>query len=139
MLIDKTKKFDFMLLEAIDEALSTLGESIKKSVYFHLEASYKIKRHEIPNEIDRFSDSLDKMFGSGARFLEILIIKRFYPKIQITCDWHGPEFVIPNLSFKEYLELVKKEYCKEKIKGNMEFFIDETHQELVSETMPSNY
>ena len=139
MSIDKIKKFDFMLLEAIDEALSTLGESIKKSVYFHLETSYKIKRHEIPNEIDRFSDSLDKMFGSGARFLEILIIKRFYPKIQITCDWHGPQYVIPNLSFKEYIELVRKEFCKEKIKEKMEFFIDETQQEYVSETIPNNF
>ena len=135
---DKTKKFDFMLLEAIDEALSTLGESIKKSVYFHLEVTYKMKRAEIPNEIVRFSDSLDKMFGTGARFIEILVIKRFYPKIQVTCDWQGPEYVIPNLSFKEYVELVRKEYCKSKIKGKVEFFIDETHQEIVSETIPSN-
>jgi hypothetical protein len=135
---DKTRKFDFILLEAIDEALTTLGESIKKSVYFHLEVTYKMKRPEIPNEIERFSDSLDKMFGAGARFIEILIIKRFYPKIQVTCEWQGPEFILPNLTFKEYVELVKKEYCKSKIKGTVEFFIDETNQEYVSETIPNN-
>jgi hypothetical protein len=136
---EKTKKFDFILLEAIDEALITLGESVKKSVYFHLETSYQMKRHQIPNELARFSDSLDKMFGSGARFLEILIIKRFYPKIQTTCNWQGPEYVIPNLSFTEYIQLMKKEYCKEKIKGEMEFFIDETDKNYVSQSIPNTY
>ncbi len=130
---EKTQKYDFMLLEAIDEALTTIGESVKKSVYFHLETTYQVKRPEIPKEIDRFSDALDKMFGAGARFIEILIIKKFYPKIQVTCDWQGPEFIIPNLSFKEYIEMTRKEYCKIKIKGKMEFFIDETNQEYVSE------
>jgi hypothetical protein len=130
---EKAKKFNFMLLESIDEALSTLGESVKKSVYFHLEVTYKIRRQEIPNEITNFSDSLDKMFGLGARYLEILIIKKFYPKIQLTCDWEGPEFIIPNLSFKEYIDMMKKHYCKAAIKGKMEFFIDDTNQEYVTE------
>jgi hypothetical protein len=131
---DKINKFDFMLLEAIDEALSTLGESVKKSVYFHLEATYNIKREQVPEEVGRFSDSLDKMFGLGARYLEILIMKQFYPKIQISCDWQGPEFVIPNLSFREYIELMRKAYSKERLKGKMEFFIDGTNQEYVSKT-----
>ncbi len=130
---DKSKKFDFMLLEAIDEALTTLGESVKKSVYFHLETTYKIKRHQIPTEIDEFSNSLDKMFGLGARYIEILIMKKFYPKIQITCDWQGPEYIIPTLSFKEYIELIRKEYNKAKINGKIEFFVDATNQEYVTQ------
>ena len=104
----KTKKFDFILLEAIDEALSALGESVKKSVYFHLEISYNIQRHEIPTKVADFSDAIDKIFGLGARYLEILIMKKFYPKIQVTCNWTGPEFIIPDLAFKEYIELMRK-------------------------------
>ncbi|MGD6934241.1 MAG: hypothetical protein ACQCN5_08550 [Candidatus Bathyarchaeia archaeon] len=128
---DKPKKFEFMLLEAIDEALNTLGESVKKSVYFHLETTYEIKRHQIPSKISEFSNALDKMFGLGARYIEILIMKKFYPKIQITCNWQGPEYIIPTLSFKEYIELIRKEYCKVKIKGQIEFLIA-TNQEYVS-------
>ena len=133
MLKDKSKKFEFILLEATDEALSTLGESVKKAIYFHLETTYKMKRTQIPQDIDGFSETLEKMFGLGARHIEILIMKQLYPKIQITCNWQGPEFILPNLSFKEYIELMRKEYSKTKIKGTMEFFIDATDQQCTSE------
>ncbi len=123
-----------MLLEAIDEALNTLGESVKKSVYFHLEATYKIKRHEIPRKLEEFSNSLDKMFGLGARYIELLIMKKFYPKIRLTCYWQGPEFIIPDLSFKKYIDLMRNEYNKMRIKGKMEFFIDAPSQEHVSQS-----
>jgi hypothetical protein len=130
----KAKKFDFMLLEAIDEALSALGESVKKSVYFHLEISYNIQRNEIPNKIAEFSDSLDKMFGLGARYLEILIIKKFYPKIQVTFNWPGPEFIIPDLAFKECIELMEKQFRKQAEKAKIEFFIDDCrNKECVAE------
>jgi hypothetical protein len=129
---DKPNKFDFMLLEAIDEALNTLGDSVKRSVYFHLETTYKIERQKIPQKIDEFSNSLDKMFGLGARYIEILIMKKFYPKIQIACDWQEPEFIIPELSFKDYIELMKKEHNKTRKKDQMEFFINDTTQEYVS-------
>jgi hypothetical protein len=131
---EKSIKFDLMLLEAIDEAFSSLGESVKKSVYFHLENTYLVKRPQIPHEINGFSNALDKMFGLGARYLEILIMRRFYPKIKVSCDWQGPEFIIPSLSFKEYIDLVRSQYCKVKIKGQIEFLIDAVDQEYVSET-----
>lgn len=114
-----------MLLEAVDEALNTLGESIKKSVYFHLEETYRIKRVEIPDRTSEFSDALEKMFGLGSRYLEILVMKKFYPKIQITCDWPKPNYVTPNLSFKEYIELMRGEFGKQSVKMKMEFFIDD--------------
>lgn len=121
----KSNKFNFMLLEAVDEALSTLGEGIKKSVYFHLEETYRINRLEIPGKIAEFSDALEKMFGLGSRYIEILVMKKFYPKIQITCDWPTPDFVIPDLSFKEYIELMRGEFGKQSVKMKMEFFIDD--------------
>ncbi len=130
---EKSKKFDFMLLEAVDEALSILGESVKKSVYFHLEETYKIKRYEIPNKIEEFSDALEKMFGIGARYLEILVMKKFYPKIQITCDWPKPEYIVPELAFKEYIELMREQFSKQ-VKGKVEFFIDDgINKEYVTE------
>jgi hypothetical protein len=130
----KANKFDFMLLEAIDEALSTLGESIKESVYFHLQETYRLKRVEIPSRIDAFSDALEKMFGLGSRYLEILIMKKFYPKIQLTCE-PKTSFAKPDLSFKMYIELMRGEFIKRAVKTNMEFFIiDYNKEECVAET-----
>ena len=130
----KSNRFNFMLLEAVDEALSTLGESIKKSVYFHLEETYGINRSEIPDKIAEFSDALEKMFGLGSRYLEILVMKQFYPKIQITCDWPKPDCIIPDLSFKEYIELMRGEFIKQAVKTRMEFFInDYSNKECVAE------
>jgi hypothetical protein len=34
---------------------------------------------------------------------------------------------------------MKKEYCKEKIKGEIEFFIDETDKNYVSQSIPNTY
>jgi uncharacterized short protein YbdD (DUF466 family) len=121
---EKSSKFNFMLLEAVDEALSILGESIKKSVYFHLDETYNIDRHEIPIKISEFSDSLEKMFGVGSRYIEILVIKQFYPKIQLTCDCQTNSLT-QGLSFKEYVELMRKEFSKHSLKTKMEFFIED--------------
>ena len=39
-----TKNFEQILLEAIDEALLSLGENVKTSIYFHLDDLFKIKK-----------------------------------------------------------------------------------------------
>jgi len=44
-------RYEKVFIEAVDDGLSILGESAKKSVYFHLERIYGIKkkRHSIQN------------------------------------------------------------------------------------------
>ena len=98
------------LLEAIDEAFSSLGESIKTAIYFHLENSMGIKKREIPFRIDDFQNALEKIFGLGARLLEILFIKNLHEKIKTTYKWDMPRWVVPELTFQEYLHLVKMEF-----------------------------
>ena len=61
-------------MEAIDEALSSLGESVKQSIYFHIENKF-VARNEIPENIEDFQGGLEKIFGAGAQFIEILIMK----------------------------------------------------------------
>ena len=73
--------FDKLLLEAIDEGLTSLGESSKKAIYFHLEKRFNVKRHEIPCKTEVFINGIERIFGLGAAFLEILILKRLYEKI----------------------------------------------------------
>lgn len=98
------------LLEAIDEAFSSLGESSKTAIYFHLENSMGIKKQEIPFRIDDFQNALEKIFGLGARLLEILFVKNLHGKIKTTYKWDMPRWVVPELTFQEYLHLVKMEF-----------------------------
>jgi hypothetical protein len=97
-------------LEAIDNSFLTLGEPVKKSIYFYLENSMGIKKHEIPFRINDFQNALEKLFGIGTRLLEILIIKNLHKKIKIKCKDNIPSCIVPDLTFHEYIRRVKITY-----------------------------
>ena len=75
-------KGDFreLLVEAVEESLSSLGASPKQAILFHLENTFKIKKQEIPDKLDSFDQALKKLFGPGADFLETLIAKKLCEK-----------------------------------------------------------
>ena len=75
------KAFRMLLLEAVDSALSSLGDSARQSVYFHLEKKFDITRDEIPGRVEDFDHGLERIFGAGAPFLEVLIMKKLYEEI----------------------------------------------------------
>jgi hypothetical protein len=75
------KAFQKLLLESIDSAFSSLGESAKQSIFFHLKSKFKIAREEIPCRLEDFDNGLEKIFGTGSRFLEVLIMKNLYERI----------------------------------------------------------
>jgi hypothetical protein len=77
-------EFEKLLVEAIDESLTSLGESPKQAILFHLENTFNIKKQEISNNIDGFDDALKKTFGPGAYFLEKLIISKLCEKAYLT-------------------------------------------------------
>jgi hypothetical protein len=79
--------FDDVLLEAIDDALVSLGESVKTAVYFYLEKSFHLARKEIPTRISEFSDALEQIFSIGARNLELLFMRNLHAKINLVCEW----------------------------------------------------
>ncbi len=91
----------------MDEAFSSLGESAKTSIYFHLEQQFTVAREEIPYRINDFSDALERIFGLGARHLEILIMKNLHMKIDCRYKWDGPKWLCPDLTFKKFVELTK--------------------------------
>jgi hypothetical protein len=104
------RSFCDALLEAIDEAFSSLGESAKIAIFFHLENSMGIRKQEIPFRIDDLQTALEKLFGIGAKYLEILCVKNLHEKLKITYKWEMPRWVVPELTFKEYLRLVKMKF-----------------------------
>lgn len=65
----------------MDSALSSLGDSARQSVYFHLEKKFDITRDEIPSRIEDFDHGLERIFGVGTRFLEVLIMKKLYEEM----------------------------------------------------------
>jgi hypothetical protein len=102
------RSFYETLLEAIDEGFSSLGESVKVAIYFHLENTFGIKKREIPFRIDDFSDALEKLFGLGARHLEIIFMKNIHANVRVNYKWDLPKWVVPELTFREYLRMVEK-------------------------------
>lgn len=93
--------FEKLLLEAVDKGLSSLGDSAAQAIYFYLEKTFSIKKQDIPNKIEDFSQAMKNILGVGARIVEIQIIKCLYEKVG--CDFkYYPEK--DDLLFTEYVK-----------------------------------
>jgi hypothetical protein len=103
----KTSEFNKLLVSAIDEALNSLGESVKQSIYFHIENKFNVARNEIPENLKDFQGGLEKIFGTGARFIEILIMKNLHSKIGLPLMMESEQ-----LEFIEYVDVAKKGFLK---------------------------
>jgi hypothetical protein len=123
------KNFDQILLEAIDEGLSGLGEAGKASIYIHLEGLFNIRKQEIPNKLNDFSNALERIFGLGARHLEILIMKNLHEKVGCLCKLDGPSWLASDLTFTRYIELMKLSYKDTEKIGKTEVSIDAGEQQ----------
>jgi len=94
--------FSKILLAAVEESLSSLGDSPKQAILFHLESSFNIKKELIPDNITEFTKALENIFGPGAVYLEKLIVKSLYEKLGLE-----PEDS-ENVNFLERVNEVKK-------------------------------
>lgn len=99
----RDRAFKKLLLEAVDEALSSLGDSSKQAIYFYLEETFKIKRQSIPNKIEEFTNAIEKIFGRGAKVLEVQIMKYLYEKVGRDFEYFPEK---DDLLFIEYVEAV---------------------------------
>lgn len=101
--------FEGLLFEAVDEGLSSIGESAKQAIYYYLENGSHIKRQDIPYRVEDFETAIEKIFGLGASFLHIIVLKQLYGKI-------GQSFELPvsnDLSFAKCVEDARKlMYCE---------------------------
>ena len=97
------RDFEKILIEAVDEGLSSLGESSKKAIYFHLDKNFNIKKQEIPEKIEAFAGAVENIFGLGANFLEIAIMRQLHAKVSEGAKWH----ISKDLTFTEYVSVAK--------------------------------
>lgn len=94
--------FSKALLSAVEESLSSLGDSPKQAILFHLESSFKIKKEHIPENITEFAKALEKIFGPGAAYIEKLIVKCLYEKLGLESE------EVESLDFLECVNEVRK-------------------------------
>lgn len=107
-------EFDELLLSAIDEALSSLGESVKQSIYFHIEKKFSVAKDKIPQKLEEFQGGLEKIFGAGAQFIEILIMKNLYSKVGLSLKIDGEQ-----LEFVRYVDAVREGFRKKRVKADL--------------------
>jgi hypothetical protein len=112
--VDTKEAFCMLLEDAIDEAFSSIGESPRKAIYMYLKNSFGISKQEIPYKLNDFSDALEKIFGPGARTLEILFIKNIQAKARIDYKWDLPESIGSELTLKEYMRTVSETISSKK-------------------------
>jgi len=104
------KDFDELLLEAVDEGLSSIGESAKQAIYFHLKKGFNLKKNDIPYRIEDFAAAIEKIFGLGANVLEVLIMKLLYEKVGRTVQLNEPK----DFTFTKYVAAVKRSFLEKK-------------------------
>jgi hypothetical protein len=121
---NQSKKFEEVLTDSIDEAFSVLGEPVKNTIYYSLEHKFLITKQAIPFRIEDFSEALERIFGLGAKHLELLIMKNLYVKVNCSYKWEGPDWLVPDLTFKKYVELIRIGYEEEERIGTVEVLVD---------------
>jgi nucleoside-diphosphate-sugar epimerase len=102
------RSFEKLLLEAIDEGLSSLGDSAKQAIYFHLEKTFNINKRDIPSKIEEFADAIEKIFGLGAKPIEVLVMQRLYEKVGGIVEYPKHK----DLVFAEYIVAARQSFLR---------------------------
>jgi hypothetical protein len=114
------RDFESFLLEAVDDGLSSLGESSKQTIYYHLEKSFNVRREDIPTRVNAFTQAIENIFGVGANFVEVLIMKKLYEKIGGILVWNESE----RFGFIEYLAKARRAFNEKNTIRTLEELIE---------------
>jgi len=111
-------RYEKIMMDAIEECLSSLGEETRFFVYNYISKSHCIEKNQIPSNLEAFVKALESVLGDGAKFLEFLIMKRFNKKIGNMGefeDWEIGDYMMAATVFSkkiiEFVEIEKKKQC----------------------------
>ncbi len=76
------RNFEKLLTKAVDKAFSSLFHSQKQNLYSHLSSCYSISKQDIPYAVDDFVNALQEIFGSGAKLIEIEMMKSLHALVK---------------------------------------------------------
>jgi hypothetical protein len=119
----KNTEFGRLLLEAVDESFSSLGDSAKHAIYFYLAENFKICQRDIPGRIEDFSNAIEEIFGLGSKLLEIQILRRLHSKVGSDLRHYSREGC---LSFVDFVEAYRASLDV----SNCSRFAAKTHVEI---------
>jgi len=113
----REEQFDELLVEAIDEAITSLGEPVKNTIYQHLEDDFNMSINNIPDRIVEFSGIMHKIFGLGASRLEVKFMKNLDSRIQtnIKLPEHDclSKWIDMEIPFEKYLNNLRENYISQ--------------------------
>lgn len=100
----KGQLFSELLLDAIDESLSVLGDQPRQAVYQYLMTMHSIQREEIPDKPEEFVLGLRKALGAASSVIERLILKKLFQRLGSTFR------ETQNLEFEDYINDAKRRF-----------------------------
>ncbi len=95
------------ILVCIDRALSSLGDSSRQVIYWHLNILYDLRREDIPANPVKFKQCLKSMLGHSANSLEYMIIRDLKGTFQINDDVNGLEQMIRRIIARAQLNEIR--------------------------------
>jgi hypothetical protein len=99
--------FEKLVAEAVDLALSSLGNSRKQTIYSHLRNKHHLSKKEIPFKVGDFTFALEETFGPAAMLIEIEIMKALHERVR-NFQYFPAE---AHLSFVNYVEAFRRFLC----------------------------
>lgn len=80
----REEEFNEALLCAIDEGMKRiLGETPTQTIYFYLQHDERLKRDNIPNNLETFLFTLERIFNAGALVIEKAIMENLYSRLNL--------------------------------------------------------
>ena len=97
--------FERFMLDAVDEVFCSLGDLCAEAIYRHLSENFDIKKQEIPLKADDFVKAIEKIFGFGAKIIQVQIIENLHKKVGQEFKYHTKE---GELMFSDYLTALRQ-------------------------------
>jgi hypothetical protein len=111
----KKEDFNELLIESINESLNQIGGTVRESIYRYLKAQFNTSPTEIPQKLKVFQEALEQIFNTGSRYIEVLILRNLYAKIELP-EVEGKE---GELKFIDYVNSAKVRF-ESQIEANAE-------------------
>jgi len=92
-----TNAFADVFLRSVDRGLSVLGDSVRASIYHHVERKHGLSRRDLATKPGEFADALEGLFGAGTGTLLKMIVKELYLSVGLEPrereDWKFSDYV----------------------------------------------
>ncbi len=103
----RVREFDQLLLEAIDDGLSVLGEEPRSAFYQFLATMHALPREDIPEKVEEFSKGLKKALGGAYPVVQRIILRKLFQKLGYSFhESAGLELVDYVLEAKQRFEIL---------------------------------